>query len=69
MDLRTQGQGFWSSFLPQIVLDKGCIVEFDTPLNLIQKEGGLFRDMCMNSGMMGELQSLAKAKLMGNGTW
>jgi len=52
-----------------IVLDKGRIVEFDTPWNLIQKEGGLFRDMCMKSGTMSELQSLAKAKFMGRSTW
>jgi len=52
-----------------MILDKGRIVEFDTPWNLIQKEGGLFRDMCMSSGMMSELQSLAKAKLMGCGMW
>ena len=52
-----------------MVLDKGRIVEFDTPWNLIQKEGGLFRDMCMKSGTMGELQSLAKAKFIGRSTW
>ena len=68
MHLRAHVCFFQSSFLPQIVLDKGRIVQFDTPWNLIQEEG-VFRGMCMNSGMMDELQSLAKAKLMGSGTW
>ncbi|KAF7982635.1 hypothetical protein HWV62_27065 [Athelia sp. TMB] len=45
-----------------IVLDKGEIAEFDTPLNLINKEGGIFRDMCLNSGTFGELEAEAKAK-------
>ncbi|KAG8835961.1 hypothetical protein FRC17_010930 [Serendipita sp. 399] len=45
-----------------IVLDKGRIQEFDTPWNLIQKEGGIFRDMCIKSGQMRELEALAKAK-------
>ncbi|KAG8875451.1 hypothetical protein FRC20_003865 [Serendipita sp. 405] len=45
-----------------IVLDKGRIQEFDTPWNLIQKEGGIFRDMCIKSGQMRELETLAKAK-------
>jgi len=48
------------------VLDKGRIVELDTPWKLIQKEGGLFRDMCMKSGQMRELESMAKAKA---GSW
>ena len=45
-----------------IVLDKGKIVEFDTPWNLIQKEGGIFRGMCLKSGTFAELQAAAKAK-------
>ncbi|KAG8824518.1 hypothetical protein FRC19_001616 [Serendipita sp. 401] len=43
-----------------LILDKGNVVEFDTPLNLIQKEGGLFRDMCLKSGMFSELEKAAK---------
>ncbi|KAG8816885.1 hypothetical protein FRC17_000158 [Serendipita sp. 399] len=43
-----------------LILDKGNVVEFDTPLNLIQKEGGLFRDMCLKSGMFSELEKMAK---------
>jgi hypothetical protein len=38
------------------------IVEFDTPWNLIQKEQGLFRTMCLKSGTFGELEAAAKAK-------
>lgn len=32
-----------------LVLDKGQVVEFDTPWNLFNKEGGLFQDMCKKS--------------------
>ncbi|KAI0092260.1 multidrug resistance-associated ABC transporter [Irpex rosettiformis] len=45
-----------------IVLDKGKLVEFDTPYNLIRKEGGIFRSMCLKSGTFGELEAAAKAK-------
>jgi hypothetical protein len=45
-----------------VVLDKGKITEFDTPYNLIQKEGGIFRSMCLKSGMFSELEAAAKAK-------
>jgi ABC-type multidrug transport system fused ATPase/permease subunit len=44
-----------------IVLDKGQIVEFDTPLNLIKKEDGVFRTMCLKSGTFGELEAAAEA--------
>jgi len=45
-----------------IVLDQGRIVEFDTPYNLIKKEDGLFRNMCLNSGTFQELETIAIAK-------
>ncbi|KAF8554053.1 hypothetical protein OG21DRAFT_1497299 [Imleria badia] len=45
-----------------IVLDKGEVAEFDTPLNLIHKEDGIFRNMCLKSGTYTELESAAKAK-------
>lgn len=45
-----------------IVLDKGELVEFDTPLNLIEKEDGIFRNMCLKSGTFAELEAAAKAK-------
>ncbi|KAH9476706.1 ATP-dependent bile acid permease [Psilocybe cubensis] len=44
-----------------IILDKGKIVEFDTPWNLIQKEDGVFRSMCMKTGTFSELEDAAKA--------
>jgi len=45
-----------------IVLDKGKIAEFDTPWQLIQKEDGIFRTMCLKSGSFSELEAAAKAK-------
>ncbi|KAI0339052.1 multidrug resistance-associated ABC transporter [Trametopsis cervina] len=45
-----------------IVLDKGRLAEFDTPYKLIQKEGGIFRGMCLKSGTFAELEAAAKAK-------
>ncbi|KAJ7121096.1 multidrug resistance-associated ABC transporter [Mycena epipterygia] len=45
-----------------IILDKGKVVEFDTPLQLIRTEGGIFRNMCLKSGYFGELEMTAKAK-------
>ncbi|KAF8529350.1 multidrug resistance-associated ABC transporter [Gautieria morchelliformis] len=42
-----------------IVLDNGRIVEFDTPVNLIQKEGSAFRNMCLHSGTFQELEEAA----------
>ncbi|PIL29150.1 ATP-binding cassette transporter [Ganoderma sinense ZZ0214-1] len=49
-----------------IVLDKGELAEFDTPLNLIRKEGGIFRSMCLKSGTFAELEAAAKAKAEGD---
>jgi ABC-type multidrug transport system fused ATPase/permease subunit len=49
-----------------IVLDKGTVAEFDTPLHLIRKEGGVFRKMCMQSGMFAELEAAAKDKVEKN---
>ncbi|PVF92969.1 hypothetical protein CPB86DRAFT_743436 [Serendipita vermifera] len=43
-----------------IILDKGNIAEFDTPWNLIRKEGGLFREMCLKTGTFNELEEAAK---------
>jgi ABC-type multidrug transport system fused ATPase/permease subunit len=45
-----------------IVLDAGEVAEFDTPLNLIQKEDGIFRTMCLKSGTFAELEAAAKGK-------
>ncbi|KAG6908992.1 hypothetical protein DXG01_002481 [Tephrocybe rancida] len=45
-----------------VVLDQGRIAEFDTPWKLIQKEGGIFRTMCLKSGSFGDLEHAAKSK-------
>ncbi|TDL18516.1 hypothetical protein BD410DRAFT_880297 [Rickenella mellea] len=45
-----------------IVLDKGVVAEFDTPYNLIRKDGGIFRNMCQQSGSFSELEEAAKLK-------
>ncbi|KAL6945160.1 hypothetical protein ACO0QE_002606 [Hanseniaspora vineae] len=34
-----------------LVLDKGEVKEFDTPLNLFTTEGTIFREMCLRSGI------------------
>ena len=38
------------------------IVEFDTPLQLIHKEDGYFRNMCLKSGTFAALEAAAVAK-------
>ncbi|TFK72661.1 hypothetical protein BDN72DRAFT_876371 [Pluteus cervinus] len=48
-----------------IVLDKGQVAELDTPWNLIRKEGGIFRQMCLKSGAYSELYALAEATAEG----
>ncbi|KAJ3529958.1 hypothetical protein NMY22_g8782 [Coprinellus aureogranulatus] len=34
-----------------LVLDSGSIAEFDSPLRLFQKEGGVFRSLCLRSNI------------------
>ncbi|EIW82703.1 multidrug resistance-associated ABC transporter [Coniophora puteana RWD-64-598 SS2] len=46
-----------------VVLEQGEIAEFDTPLNLIRKENGIFKTMCLKSGTFAELEAAAKAKV------
>ncbi|KKK27136.1 hypothetical protein ARAM_001306 [Aspergillus rambellii] len=43
-----------------LVLDHGRVVEFDHPWTLVNKEGGVFRSMCENSGNMDTLLEVAK---------
>ena len=50
-----------------LVMDQGKVAEFDTPLNLIQKEKGTFREMCLKSGTFAELEAAAKAKAEADG--
>ncbi|KAJ2083395.1 hypothetical protein H4R24_000872 [Coemansia sp. RSA 988] len=44
-----------------LVLDKGAVVEFDTPWNLLQDPNGHFRSMCENSGELNHLLQAAKS--------
>lgn len=46
-----------------LVLDAGHLVEFDTPYNLLQKDSGVFKDMCVKSGSLAELERIAKEKV------
>jgi len=43
-----------------LVLDKGSVVEYAHPWELIQKEGGTFKSMCEMSGDLETLSKLAK---------
>jgi ABC-type multidrug transport system fused ATPase/permease subunit len=45
-----------------VVLDQGMVKEFGTPHELLQKEGGLFYEMCMDSGEMEVLVEKARRK-------
>ncbi|KAJ7041095.1 P-loop containing nucleoside triphosphate hydrolase protein [Mycena alexandri] len=43
-----------------LVLDKGKVAGLDTPLALMQQENGIFRGMCVKSGIFEELEAAAK---------
>ncbi|KAH7101324.1 P-loop containing nucleoside triphosphate hydrolase protein [Auriculariales sp. MPI-PUGE-AT-0066] len=45
-----------------LVLDAGKVVEFDTPGNLIDKEDGVFRGMCLKSDAFDTLREAAHKK-------
>ncbi|KAJ2348008.1 hypothetical protein GGH91_001582, partial [Coemansia sp. RSA 2671] len=45
-----------------LVLDKGKVAEFDTPWNLLQQDGGIFRSMCEKSGEYEHLVATAQRK-------
>jgi len=51
-----------------IVMDQGKIVEIDTPYNLIQKEDGIFRGMCLKSGQFDELLEASKSEAARHGS-
>ncbi|KAI8586104.1 P-loop containing nucleoside triphosphate hydrolase protein [Geranomyces variabilis] len=42
-----------------LVMDSGVVVEFDEPLTLLDKPGGVFADMCKASGNITEFRDLA----------
>ncbi|KAF1915468.1 ATP-dependent bile acid permease-like protein [Ampelomyces quisqualis] len=44
-----------------LVLDKGAVVEFGDPFDLVSKEGGSFRAMCETTGELETLVGTAKA--------
>ncbi|KAJ2657885.1 hypothetical protein IWW48_004283 [Coemansia sp. RSA 1200] len=44
-----------------LVLDNGRVAEFDTPHNLLQKEDGIFRSMCKESGEYAHMKTVADA--------
>lgn len=43
-----------------VVLDQGEVKEFGTPHDLLQKEEGVFKDMCMSTGEYPLLEEMAK---------
>lgn len=43
-----------------LVLDKGNVVEFDSPLALLEREGSSFRELCERSGEMALLREMAQ---------
>lgn len=45
-----------------LVLDHGQVKEFDTPYELMIREGSIFQQMCDRSGEYSELLAIAKAK-------
>jgi ABC-type multidrug transport system fused ATPase/permease subunit len=45
-----------------VVLDQGMVKEFGTPHELLQMEGGLFYEMCLDSGEMEVLAEKARRK-------
>ena len=46
-----------------IVMDKGLVVEFDTPLNLLnQGPGGVLYELCDATGNMHQLRELAEGR-------
>lgn len=49
-------------FAHSLIVLASKIAEFDTPLNLISKEDGIFRTMCLKSGTYSELEAAARAK-------
>jgi hypothetical protein len=55
-----------SIFLLHGLLVIAQIAEFDSPWNLIRKESGIFRTMCLKSGTFSELEAIARGKAENN---
>lgn len=45
-----------------LVLSDGEVAEFDTPINLLRKDGSLFKSLCEKSGKYKELFRAAEKK-------
>ena len=45
-----------------LVLGNGEILEFDSPKNLLEKQGGVFRDMCRASADWPMLQAIVSGR-------
>ena len=45
-----------------LVLGAGEVLEFDSPANLLEKEGSVFAELCQKSGEYDELKEIAMAK-------
>jgi ABC-type multidrug transport system fused ATPase/permease subunit len=45
-----------------LVLDQGQVKEFDTPYDLMTRDGSIFQQMCVRSGEYNDLLAIAKAK-------
>ncbi len=43
-----------------LVLDKGMVVEYGSPLELATKDSGFFKTICEETGEFGELIEIAK---------
>ena len=43
-----------------MVLEKGRVAQFGTPLELMEVRGGIFERMCEDSGEKGELLEMAR---------
>ena len=48
-----------------LVLDQGQVKEFDTPYELMTRDGSIFQQMCERSGEYSELLSIAETKFKG----
>ena len=45
-----------------LVLGNGSLLEFDTPHNLLNRQGGVFREMCRASADWHDLQAIVTSR-------